>query len=97
MFFFKTLLNGLKTKLGCIKENFMLEHLQNFTFPSDIDKKLYKKYNLTDDEISYIEGTVKSMDTEPSKPTNTEPSKQKYTPQDVMANYINRQLQQQSK
>lgn len=37
------------------------------------------------------------MDTEPSKPTNTEPSKQKYTPQDVMANYINRQLQQQSK
>ena len=97
MFFFKTLLKGLKTKLGCIK-NFMWEHLQNFTFPSDIDwsqsiadidKKLYKKYNLTDDEISYIEGTIKSMDTEPSK--------QKYTPQDVMANYINRQLQQQSK
>lgn len=85
---------------------FSLVPLQDFTSSSDIDwsqsiadidKKLYKKYNLTDDEISYIEGTVKSMDTEPSKPTNTEPSKQKYTPQDVMANYINRQLQQQSK
>ena len=84
----------------------MWEHLQNFTFTSDIDwsqsiadidKKLYKKYNLTDAEISYIEGTVKSMDIEPSKPTNTEPSKQKYTPQDLEANYINRQLQQQSK
>lgn len=84
----------------------MWEHLQNFTFPSDIDwsqsiadidKKLYKKYNLTDAEISYIEGTVKSMDTEPSKPTNTESSKQKFTPQDLEANYINRQLQQQSK
>lgn len=47
-----------------------------------VREQLYKKYNLTDNEISYIEGTVKSMDTESSK--------QKYTPQDVMANYINR-------
>lgn len=85
---------------------FSLVPLQDFTSSSDIDwsqsiadidKKLYKKYNLTDAEISYIEKTIKPMDTEPSKPTNTEPSKQKYTPQDLEANYINRQLQQQSK
>lgn len=56
---------------------------------TNIDQQLYKKYNLTDAEISYIESTIKPMDTEPSK--------QKFTPQDVMANYINSQLQQQSK
>lgn len=61
------------------------------------DKELYKYFELNDDEISYIESTIKPMDTVPSKPTNTEPSKQKFTPQDVMANYINSQLQQQSK
>lgn len=28
---------------------------------SDIDNQLYKKYNLTDDEIDYIENTIKAM------------------------------------
>ena len=28
---------------------------------SDIDKQLYKKYNLTQSEIDYIEKTIKSM------------------------------------
>lgn len=75
---------------------FSLVPNQNFTSDSDIDwsqsitnidQQLYKKYKLTDDEISYIEGTVKSMDTEPKQPQQP-----KYTLQDAMANYINKQL-----
>lgn len=104
--FVRFLIKQAISGINISSKSFMFVPLQDFTSSSDIDwsqsiadidKILYKKYNLTDDEISYIESTIKSMDTEPSKPTNTEPSKQKYTPQDVMANYINRQLQQQSK
>ena len=29
---------------------------------SDIDKQLYKKYNLSEDEISFIEKMIKPMD-----------------------------------
>lgn len=29
---------------------------------ADIDKQLYKKYNLSDEEIAYIEKTIKPMD-----------------------------------
>lgn len=45
--------------------------LQNFTSSSDIDwlqsianidKQLYKKYNLSDEEIHFIETTVKEME-----------------------------------
>ena len=50
----------------------LLSHvpLQDFTSNSDIDwsqsitdidKKLYKKYNLTEEEIAYIEQTIKPM------------------------------------
>lgn len=28
----------------------------------DIDRQLYRKYNLTDEEISYIESTIKPME-----------------------------------
>lgn len=96
--FVRFLIKQAISGINISSKSFMFVPLQDFTSSSDIDwsqsiadidKKLYKKYNLTDAEISYIEGTVKSMDTEPSK--------QKYTPQDVMANYINSQLQQQSK
>lgn len=102
--FVRFLIKQAISGINISSKSFMFVPLQDFTSSSDIDwsqsiadidKKLYEKYNLTDDEISYIESTIKSMDTESSKPTNTEPSKQKYTPQDVMANYINRQLQQQ--
>lgn len=104
--FVRFLIKQAISGINISSKSFMFVPLQDFTSSSDIDwsqsiadidKKLYEKYNLTDDEISYIESTIKPMDTVPSKSTNTEPSKQKYTPQDVMANYINRQLQQQSK
>lgn len=104
--FVRFLIKQAISGINISSKSFMFVPLQDFTSSSDIDwsqsiadidKKLYEKYNLTDDEISYIESTIKPMDTEPSKPTNTEPSKQKYTPQDLEANYINRQLQQQSK
>lgn len=96
--FVRFLIKQAISGINISSKSFMFVPLQDFTSSSDIDwsqsiadidKKLYKKYNLTDDEISYIESTIKPMDTEPSK--------QKYTPQDVMANYINSQLQQQSK
>jgi hypothetical protein len=29
---------------------------------SDIEQQLYKKYNLTDEEIAYIEKTIKPME-----------------------------------
>lgn len=72
---------------------FSLVPLQNFTSTSDIDwtqsitnidTQLYTKYHLTDEEIHYIESTIKSMDTAPKQPT--------YTPQDVMAAYVQSQL-----
>lgn len=68
--FFKTLFKGLKTKLGSTKENFMCIPIQNFTNNSDIDwsqpisnidQQLYKKYGLTQEEIDYIEKTIKPM------------------------------------
>lgn len=93
--FVRFLIKQAISGINISSKSFMFVPLQDFTSSSDIDwsqsiadidKKLYKKYNLTDAEISYIESTIKPMDTEPSK--------QKYTPQDVMANYINSQLQQ---
>lgn len=79
--------------------------LQDFTPNSDIDwsqsitnidQQLYKKYNLTPEEINYIEATIKSLDTEP-KPTEEKPTEKKvsFTPQDIHANFINQQLQKQ--
>ena len=35
--------------------------LQNFTPTSDIDRQLYRKYGLTDEEIAFIESHVKEM------------------------------------
>lgn len=51
--------------------NFMFVPLQDFTSSSDIDwsqsisnidQQLYKKYNLSDEEIAYIESTIKPME-----------------------------------
>ena len=51
--------------------NFMFVPLQDFTANSDIDwsqpisnidQQLYKKYNLTQEEIDYIEKTIKPME-----------------------------------
>lgn len=52
-----------------------------------IDQQLYKKYKLTEEEIAYIESTIKPMD---------EDIKPQYTAQDVMANFVNKQLQNNS-
>ena len=52
-------------------KSFMFVPLQDFTsdsdidwsqFITDIDKQLYKKYNLSDEEIAYIESTIKPME-----------------------------------
>lgn len=96
--FFRSLVR-IMTEKGTIvpsQYRFSLVPNQNFTSDSDIDwsqsitnidQQLYKKYNLTDNEIAYIEGTVKSMDTEPKQPQQP-----KYTLQDAMANSIYKQL-----
>jgi site-specific DNA-methyltransferase (adenine-specific) len=46
---------------------------------TDIDKQLYKKYNLSLDDIAYIESQISSFDN----------AKQKITEQDLMANRVN--------
>ena len=60
----------LKTTQDITPEKFKFVPLQDFTSASDIDwtryiadidKQLYKKYNLTDDEIDFIETNVKEM------------------------------------
>ena len=69
--FFRLLIYiSIDTKCDIIKSRFELVPLQDFTNQSDIDwsqsiadidKQLYKKYNLTDEEINYIEKTIKPM------------------------------------
>ena len=77
---------------------FQFVPLQDFTSTSDIDwsqplqnidQQLYKKYNLSDEEINYIEKTIKPMDE--SSPT----SKLKLTAEDVKAAYINQLINNQ--
>ena len=43
------------------KKTFVFVPVQNFTESWD-DKKLYKKYGLSEDEITFIENTIKPMD-----------------------------------
>lgn len=59
------------SSINLSKDKFINIPLQNFTNKSDIDwsksiseidKQLYKKYNLTQDEIEFIEKTVKPME-----------------------------------
>lgn len=97
--FTKILFSAVKTKLGTTKENLVCIPLQDFKpinlqtcsddekidwskSIDDIDNQLYKKYNLTEAEIAYIEKTIDSV----------EPKQTKYTEQDLMANYINIQV-----
>lgn len=57
--------------LQCVSAyRFSRVHLQDFTSSSDIDwsksisdidQQLYRKYNLTQEEIDYIENTIKPM------------------------------------
>lgn len=69
--FFRFLLLQALSSIHITKDKFCFVPVQNFTDKSDIlwsksireiDIQLYKKYNLTDDEISYIESKIKEME-----------------------------------
>lgn len=68
--FFRALLGLLKVTQNTTKEVFQFVPIQDFTDNSDIDwsksvaeidQQLYKKYNLTADEITFIESMIKPM------------------------------------
>ena len=54
------LLQGL-TSMNITKERFLFVPLQDFSKPWT-DEELYKKYNLTEDEIAFIESMIKPME-----------------------------------
>ena len=93
--FFRFLANQTVNNRATVTKNaFKYIPIQDFTSQSDIDwsqsisdidQRLYKKYNLTDAEISYIESTIKPMD---SKPTKIQ-----ITKEDLLANYMHSQLE----
>lgn len=69
--FARALLSVLKTTQNITPGNWNYVPLQDFTSSSDIDwsqsianidKQLYKKYNLSDEEINFIETNVKEME-----------------------------------
>lgn len=68
--FSRYLLRQSVTSVNVTKECFVFVPLQDFTDKSDIDwsqsvadidRQLYRKYNLTDDEITFIESMIKPM------------------------------------
>lgn len=69
--FLRTLVSAIKTTQHATRLVYILVPLQDFTNQSDIDwsksvadidKQLYAKYNLTQEEIDYIEKTIKPME-----------------------------------
>jgi len=69
--FFRAMVGIRKQDQGASKSIYHYVPLQDFTYKSDIDwsksvaeidKQLYKKYNLTQEEIDFIEKTVKPME-----------------------------------
>ena len=69
--FFRALLFFNRSSLNISTETFKLIPLQDFTDKSDIDwsksipeidQQLYKKYNLTEEEINFIESKIKPME-----------------------------------
>lgn len=68
--FCRFLMNQAISGINISAKSFMFVPIQDFTNQSDIDwsqsisdidKQLYKKYSLTDEEINYIEKTIKPM------------------------------------
>lgn len=68
--FFRALLGVLKVTQDLNADKFSYVPLQDFTPTSDIDwtqpipvidQQLYRKYDLTDEEIAFIESHVKEM------------------------------------
>lgn len=69
--FLRFLLFITTASINTSKKNYEFVPLQDFTSSSDIDwsqsisnidQQLYKKYNLSDEEIAYIESTIKPME-----------------------------------
>ena len=67
----RTMLDVLKRTQALSPDKWKYVPLQDFTSSSDIDwsqsianidKQLYKKYNLSDEEINFIETNVKEME-----------------------------------
>lgn len=88
--FVRALLKITLTKQSFTADNYIVVPMQDFTSNSDIDwsqsitnidQQLYRKYNLSSDEVAYIEAKIKSMES--------------YTIQDIAAAYVNKQLNNQ--
>lgn len=69
--FFRILVSAAKISQSAPNRVYKFVPLQDFTDKSDIDwnksipeidRQLYKKYNLTDEEISFIESMIKPME-----------------------------------
>ena len=69
--FLRMLVSAIKTTQHATRMVYILVPLQDFTANSDIDwsqsissidQQLYKKYGLTQEEIDYIEKTIKPME-----------------------------------
>lgn len=103
--FFRFLANQtVNNRANVTKNAFKYIPIQDFTCNSDInwsqsitdiDKQLYRKYNLTESEINYIETNIKSMD-DKCKEKQSESKNNNYnthfTAQDAMAAYIQKQI-----
>ena len=59
--FVRILISSIKLTQDCLSGVFRFVPLQDFTKPWT-DEELYKKYNLTDEEISFIESMIKPME-----------------------------------
>lgn len=86
--------------IGLTPDRFQFVPMQNFK-EAWTDEKLYSKYNLSADEIVFIEKIMAPLNNNGSaKATvpaiiknNVAPSAPKLTAQDAMANYINKRVQ----
>lgn len=59
--FFRFLLLQALTSINISKDKFLFVPLQDFSKPWT-DSELYEKYNLTDEEINFIESMIRPMD-----------------------------------
>jgi site-specific DNA-methyltransferase (adenine-specific) len=59
--FVRFLLSAILLTQNIAKDKFQLIPLQDFT-KSWTDEELYRKYNLTDEEIAFIESMIKPME-----------------------------------
>ena len=59
--FFRFMMALIKNTQNISKGVFAFVPVQDFSKPWT-DEELYKKYNLTDDEIAFIESMIKPMD-----------------------------------